>query len=262
MSKDTTAQQFVMVGDRTIPTPGARFITVHIMGEAYKVPETLTILKAMEYAGYRFRRGCGCRGGICGACGTFYRLENDHNIHTGLACQTIVQDGMVLAQVPFFPSHRATCLYENAGLPPAQRIATLYPEIFRCVACGTCSRTCPMGIDVMDYIASFKRGDVKGGAEKSFDCIMCGLCVSRCPANITQMLVAMAGRRLNAIYLTPRSEATRKRAEKVRAGYYEPMLKDLMQKSVAELKELYTNREREPDMAKPGAWMPQDQSHL
>ncbi|MEO5351904.1 MAG: 4Fe-4S dicluster domain-containing protein [Magnetococcus sp. XQGC-1] len=262
MANGNKAQQPVMVGDRTIPPPGARFITVYIMGEAYKVPETLTILKAMEFAGYRFRRGCGCRGGICGACGTFYRLENDHNIHTGLACQTIVQDGMILAQMPFFPPHRGTCLDQNRDLPPDQRIALLYPEIFRCVGCGTCSRTCPMGIDVMDYIASFKRGDVRGGAEKSFNCIMCGMCVSRCPANITQMLVAMAARRMTALHLTPRSEATRLRAEKIRAGYYEPMLEELTKKSVAELKELYIHREREPDMAKAGQWMPQDQSHL
>lgn len=262
MSKDTAAQYPMMVGDRTIPPPGARFITVSIMGEAYKVPETLTILKAMEYAGYRFRRGCGCRGGICGACGTFYRLEKDHNLYTGLACQTVIQDGMVLAQVPFFPSNRATCLDEHKELPPDQHIAVLYPEIFRCVACGTCSRTCPMGIDVMDYIASFKRGEIKGGAKKSFDCIMCGLCMSRCPANISHPIVAMAARRLTAIHLTLPSEVTRQRAEKVRSGYYEPMLAELTKKNTAELKELYIKREREPDLAKAGEWMPQDQSHL
>ena len=39
-------------------------IPVFIMGKRYEVPEGLTIMKAMEYAGYQFIRGCGCRGGI------------------------------------------------------------------------------------------------------------------------------------------------------------------------------------------------------
>ena len=31
------------------------------------MPEDLTIMNAMEYAGYRLVRGCGCRHGFCGA---------------------------------------------------------------------------------------------------------------------------------------------------------------------------------------------------
>jgi ferredoxin len=49
-------------------------VTVYIMGQAYQVPAGLTILKAMEYAGFRLVRGVGCRGGFCGACATVYRL--------------------------------------------------------------------------------------------------------------------------------------------------------------------------------------------
>ena len=44
------------------------------MGKRYEVPSSLTIQKALEYAGYQLIRGCGCRGGICGACGTVYRI--------------------------------------------------------------------------------------------------------------------------------------------------------------------------------------------
>ena len=254
----------VMVGDRTIPPEDARYITIYIAGQAYKVPETLTILKAMEYAGYQFKRGCGCRGGICGACGTFYRIQGDHNLYTGLACQTVVEPEMILAQIPFFPANRADHLdiHEEHKMSADERIAALYPEIFRCVACGTCTRTCPMDIDVMGYIAYFKRGDILGGAKASFDCIMCGLCVTRCPANITQMNVAMAARRLAATQLTQTSGVTQKRAEQVREGRYEVMLADLTTKTPEELKKLYLEREREPDLSKPGEWMPQDQSHL
>ncbi len=262
MNESGQKHQPIMVGDKTIPPEGAKWISIQIMGQAYKVPETLTILKAIEFAGYRFKMGCGCRGGICGACGTFYRVHGDHNLYTGLACQTVVEDGMILAQIPFFPSNRATHIDLDADMPADELIASLYPEIFRCVACGTCTRTCPMGIDVMNYIAAFKRGDILGGAKRSFDCIMCGLCTVRCPANITQPAAALAARRLSATSLVPRSEVTRRRAEQVRSGRYEPMLADLVQTATAELKNLYQNREREPDMAKPGEWMPQDQSHL
>ena len=48
----------------------AKMIPIFIMGKKYEVPETLTIMKAMEYAGYKYIRGCCCRGGICGACRT------------------------------------------------------------------------------------------------------------------------------------------------------------------------------------------------
>ena len=35
---------------------------IYIMGKRYKVPVGLTIMTAIEYAGYQFIRSCGCRG--------------------------------------------------------------------------------------------------------------------------------------------------------------------------------------------------------
>jgi hypothetical protein len=83
-------------------------VTIYVMGKPYEVPENLTIMKAMEYAGYRFVRGCGCRGAFCGACGTVYRLKDDYRLRVALACQEVVQDGMYLAEIPFFPGNKAT----------------------------------------------------------------------------------------------------------------------------------------------------------
>jgi len=40
----------------------AKLIPIYLMGKRYEVPETLTIMKAIEYAGYKYIRGCGCRG--------------------------------------------------------------------------------------------------------------------------------------------------------------------------------------------------------
>ena len=36
-------------------------VNVYLFGKRYQVPESLTIMKAMEYAGYQLVRGCGCR---------------------------------------------------------------------------------------------------------------------------------------------------------------------------------------------------------
>ncbi|MBI4882352.1 MAG: hypothetical protein HY812_22220, partial [Planctomycetes bacterium] len=37
----------------------AELIPIYVMGKRYLVPEALTIMKAIEYAGYQFIRGCG-----------------------------------------------------------------------------------------------------------------------------------------------------------------------------------------------------------
>src|SRR3990170_4430414 len=125
---------------------------------------------------------------------------------------------------------------------PHEELRRLYPEVFKCVGCGTCTRTCPMDIDVMDYIALMKRGDLKGAAHKSFDCVMCGLCASRCPAQISQFNAAMFVRRIYGKNGLPV------------AGH--------LAKRVEEVKKLYVEREREPDMAEAGKWMPKDTSKL
>ena len=250
------------VGDKTIPPEGAKMVPVFIMGKEYIVPETLTIIKAVEYAGYQYMRGCGCRGGICGACAVYYRIAGDYRLKTGLACQTVIQPNMILAQMPFFPANRPNYELNEFNGDNHGAFRDLYPEVFKCVGCGTCTRACPMDIDVMDYIALMKRGDLKKAAEKSFDCVMCGLCANRCPAQISQFTAAMLVRRINGKYLTPKAEHLQKRVEKVKKGEYIKSLEGLTKTSPEDLKRLYMDREREPDLAEPGKWMPEDDSHL
>ena len=45
-------------------------VNIFLFGKKYEVPDNLTIMNAMEYAGYQFFRGCGCRNVYCGACAT------------------------------------------------------------------------------------------------------------------------------------------------------------------------------------------------
>ena len=38
-----------------------KMVDVFLFGKKYSVPSELTIMTAMEYAGYELVRGCGCR---------------------------------------------------------------------------------------------------------------------------------------------------------------------------------------------------------
>ena len=171
-------------------------VTVYLYGKPYEVPSELTIMRAMEYAGYQLTRGCGCRNGFCGACATIYRIEGDRKLRTGLACQTKVEEGMYVATLPFFPLVKQ--VYDIETIRPTEQIMRqLYPEIYACVGCNACTRACPQELNVMQYIAYAQRGEYDKCAEASFDCVMCGICSSRCPAGISHPQVAMRARRLN-----------------------------------------------------------------
>ncbi|OQY24735.1 MAG: 4Fe-4S ferredoxin [Anaerolineaceae bacterium 4572_32.2] len=220
-------------------------IPVYIMGKQYMVPPTLTIMKAMEYAGYTLVRGVGCRGGFCGACGTAYRILGDPKLYFGLACQTVVQPGMYLAQIPFFPAPRAT--YDITKLEPtATTLFSLYPEVLRCLGCGACTKACPQDIDVRNYMAAGMRGDIAALADISFDCIMCGLCAVRCPAEEAQYNIAILARRLYGRYLTPRSQHLQARLGELEEGKFDAEMAELKKLSKEDLVAQYKARDIEP----------------
>ncbi|MFH0901843.1 MAG: 4Fe-4S dicluster domain-containing protein [Pseudomonadota bacterium] len=224
-----------------------KLIPVYIMGKKYDVPESLTIMKAMEYAGYKYIRGCGCRGGVCGACSTVYRKPGDYHIRVGLACQTVVEPNMYLAQLPFYPALRAS--YELAGLPAqAESVFRLYPELFRCMACNACTKVCPMDVQVMDYVSALKRGDIAAAAEISFDCIQCGLCASRCMGELPQYHIAQLARRLTGSKIKPRARHLDEMVSKIEGAHFKPVLGELMTLSTDQLKKLYQSRQMEPAM--------------
>ena len=219
-------------------------VNVYLFGKRYQVPESLTIMKAMEYAGYQLVRGCGCRNGFCGACATIYRIKGQQELKTCLACQTQVEEGMYVATLPFFPLVKQ--VYDIEKIKPTQQIMMqLYPEIYSCIGCNACTKSCTQGLNVMQYIAYAQRGEYEKCAEESFDCVMCGVCSSRYPAGISPPQVAELARRLTGKYLAPKSEHLEKRVEEIKEGKFESLLENLMQKPVEEMKELYNHREIE-----------------
>lgn len=220
---------------------GATMIKIYIMGKEYEVPESLTIMKAIEYAGYKFIRGCGCRGGICGACATVYRLPESYKINVGLACQTVIVPNMYLTQIPFYPANKAT--YEIDKLKPlVEEILKRYPEVARCLCCNTCKKACPQDLEAMEYIQAALRGDLERAAKLSFECIMCGLCVSRCPAEIVHYNVAILCRRLYAKYLVAQAEDLAKRIKEIAEGKFNKELDELIKMDKEKLKKLYGER--------------------
>ena len=237
-----------------------KLIPIFVMGKRYEVPETLTIMKAMEYAGFKFIRGCGCRGGICGACATVYRRAGDYKLYTGLACQTVIEPDMYLTQMPFYPANRA--IYDFSTLEPEpEEIFKLYPELFRCVACNTCTKGCPMDVEVMDMVSALKQGNIAKAAILSFSCIQCSLCASRCMGELPQYHIAQLARRIYGAKIAPRAEHLNEAVIATGEGRYEECLQTLMTMAEDELRQVYQQREIEPAMAGED-WVPTDTKYL
>jgi len=219
-------------------------IDVYFDGKKYEVPADLTIMTAMEYAGFRLIRGCGCRHGFCGACATIYRVAGKNKLHFVLACQTQVEDGMHVATLPFFPLDKKTYDIEDVK-PDVQPMMQFFPEIFACIACNSCTKSCSRGLNVMQYIAYAKRNDLEKCAHESFDCVACGICAARCPANISHPLVGLLARRLTGKYLMPETKHNKARVQDIASGAFDSVIDEIIEMPLENLKEMYNEREIE-----------------
>ena len=219
-----------------------KMVKVLLAGEQVEVPEGSTIIMAFEYAGFQLKRGVGCREGYCGACATVYREKGDYKLQGGLACQTVVTEGMAITQIPFVAAQKPA--YDiNELKPDTTSFMKLFPSVFRCVSCNTCTKACPQEIKVMDYIQAIIRGDIARAADLSFDCIRCGLCALRCPAEIVQYNNATLAQRLYGRYLAPESKELKTRVDEIETGKYDKEMKNLRQKNKEELAKIYFGRE-------------------
>lgn len=219
-------------------------IKIYVMGKEYEVPESLTIMKAMEYAGYKFIRGCGCRGGVCGACATVYRKKDSYKINVGLACQTQVEDDMYLTQIPFYPANKADYDIDKMEYS-VNEVVKNYPEIARCLSCNTCTKICPQDLKVMDAVQTALRGDIKKTAILSFECIMCGLCASRCPAELVQYNIFILCRRLYGKYGLKKAQHLIDRVKEIEEKKFEEEIAKLIKTDDKELRKVYENRDIE-----------------
>lgn len=234
---------------------GDDMVSIYILGKKYEVPSTLTIQKAMEYAGYRFIRNCGCRGGVCGACLTMYRIRGNYRLHNVLACQASVESEMDLTQIPSIPVRKS--LYDIQKIQnPREALRVYYPEVFRCLACNTCTKSCPQEISVMESVQATIRGDFEKASELAFPCIMCGACAARCPAEISPQNVTLFVRRMYVTNSLPVPENVLSKVGEVMQGKFDSLLDELVKLDIPGLKEIYSNREQEPLDAM--GWEPED----
>jgi len=221
-------------------------VEVFIMGKSYKVPAGLTIMKALEFAGYKYIRGCGCRAGFCGACSTIYRKEDEQKLGFDLACQKVVEDKMYLVQLPFVPATKVEYDIEKIE-PKDSTLLEFYPEIARCVSCNTCTKSCPQDIEVMKYIQRAVRGEIEKCAEISFDCIQCGLCAMRCPADIKHYHVSQLARRLRGKYLDTKSKNLSKRLKEIENRKFDIEIDKMIKMDNKKIMDLYKNRNIEAE---------------
>ena len=161
-----------------------------------------------------------------------------------VACSTGAPLAVWLTQLPVIPGQRA--IYDLDKLEPVvATIQKLYPEVFRCVACNTCTKACPQDLEVMDYIQAAKRGDIEQLMDLSFDCICCGLCAIRCPAEIVQYNVGLLGKRLYGKFLSKKSPELNKRLKEVKSKKFDKEFKELMTAKKSDLKKKYYDRDLE-----------------
>ncbi|HOG18600.1 MAG: acetyl-CoA decarbonylase/synthase complex subunit alpha [Syntrophaceae bacterium PtaU1.Bin231] len=213
-------------------------ISIYVMGKRFSVPEDLTILKALEFSGFRITRGCGCRGGVCGACATVYRKQGDYRIYTSLACQTVIEPEMSLVQLPYISNNKPSYAVSEMD-PESLDIVKTYPELLRCMGCNTCTKSCPVNLSVMNYISAAIRGDLERVVELSIECVMCGLCAARCPAELSPYNIALFIRRLYGAHMLKRSPQLEKRVKDIGQGVYSAEIAGLKKTDNKRLQEIF-----------------------
>lgn len=121
--------------------------------------------------------------------GVDFLFQTDHGISVANIYTYIIYYGIVL--LIFIPSilggKRVFCHY-FCWMAPFMVIGTKLRGLLhlpglhvsadkeKCISCGKCDRSCPMGLDVKEM--------AKAGKITSLECIQCGACIDVCPKNV------------------------------------------------------------------------------
>jgi ferredoxin len=195
---------------------GRPTVNVTLAGVPHQVPEGVTVLQAMWYAGIPVLRGVGCLGGACGACTTTYTLPNAMAPKTGLGCQISVVEGMGINLYPIDAPVKPT--YRMAELDdPAESLFTIYPETRRCTLCDACTSVCPQDIPVRATVRQMMNKQFDEVAKAFDECVNCNFCTMVCEVNIAPNLLGMYARKAVA-KAAPSSEELKRGMDRVSSG--------------------------------------------
>ena len=114
----------------------------------------------------------------------------DHGISITSIYNYVMYYGVILLLVlpALIHGRRATCHYIcwmapfmviGSSIGRMLHIPQLHIEADKekCVACGKCSKSCPIGLDVKNMVS-------EGKNDKCTECIQCGACVDTCPKKV------------------------------------------------------------------------------
>ena len=118
-----------------------------------------------------------------------------------------------------------------------------------------------MDVQVMDVISAVKQGNIERAATLSFNCIQCGLCVSRCMGELPQYHIAQLARRIYGSKIAPRAGHLNEAVDAAKSEECQQALQKLMKTDVKQLREIYRDREIEPEMAAED-WTPAKRDYL
>jgi len=77
---------------------------------------------------------------------------------------------------------------DNVDTGKLEELQRMEPDIYKCMACGSCSATCPAGrfsgMSVRKMILALQRGKEKEAVKMVKGCMLCGKCSMVCPRGI------------------------------------------------------------------------------
>lgn len=82
----------------------------------------------------------------------------------------------------------ATINLDNVDMEKFTLLHEMEPDVYKCMACGSCSATCPAGrftgMSVRKVILDLQRGREKEAVRMLKGCMLCGKCSMVCPRGI------------------------------------------------------------------------------
>ena len=77
---------------------------------------------------------------------------------------------------------------DKVNLEKFEELHRIEPDVYKCMACGSCSSTCPAnrfsGMSMRKVILALQRGKEKEAISMMRNCMLCGKCTMVCPRGI------------------------------------------------------------------------------